>query len=81
MFEELAAIAPSVISSLIVGMGAAWLAAQKAMATYQVRLTTVEEAVRRIEASDRDATERLVRLETKIDLLLAGKLKEHQENQ
>lgn len=63
-------IIPSIISSLVVGFGAAWLASQKALAVFEQRLTAVETAIARFEEHDRKASEKLIRLETKMDLLL-----------
>lgn len=57
---------PSVVSSLIVGLGVGWLATQKALAVYQVRLQALELAVDRL--SDNSA--RLVRVETLLEVSL-----------
>lgn len=59
-----------VVGSVAVGMGAAYLTAQKTLASLVERVRALEA---RAEATA-DQSERLVRLETKIDLLLSGRL-------
>jgi hypothetical protein len=61
---------PGLLASVIVGMGSAYLTAQKVLAEHRVRLETLEQLVSRIDLDSRGGTERLVRLETKLDMLL-----------
>lgn len=63
-------ILPSVLASLVVGMSAAWLASQKALATYGHRLSEAEKAIERIDTISRGDQALLVELKTKIDLIL-----------
>lgn len=63
-------ILPSVLSSLLVGMAGAWLASQKALATFEHRLTEAEKTIARIDEESRKGDALLVELKTKIDLIL-----------
>jgi hypothetical protein len=63
-------IIPSVVSSLLVGMAGAWLASQRALATFEARLSQAERAISRIDATDRANAALLVELKTKMDLIL-----------
>lgn len=69
----------SVISSVIVGMAAAYLTAQTTLAVLTTKVAANEMAISRnvedIKALEGDR-ERLIRLETKIDVLLDKRLKE-----
>lgn len=64
-------IVASVVASTLVGMGAAYLTAAKAISALSERVKSLEAQA----DSMADMRERMVRLETKIDLLLGGKLK------
>lgn len=70
MSEILVVVLPSVLSSLVVGMGSSYLTAQKVLAEHRIRLSELENKVDRIEETDRTSSERLVRLETKMDIIL-----------
>lgn len=56
--------------SVIVGMAAAYLTAHRFMAQTQVKIETLERTVAKIVESERNDAERLVRLETKMDILI-----------
>ena len=58
------------VASVIVGIGSAYLTAQKVLAEQRVRLETLEQLVGRIDIDSRSGAERVVRIETKLDMLL-----------
>lgn len=70
-------VLPSVVSATVVGLGVGWLATQKALAEYNIRIERVESGLARLEEqrarreeADSKNTERLVRVETKMDVLI-----------
>ena len=75
--SPIVSILVSVISGLILGGASNYLAAQQAIASQQARLESIgrdtiknEERIRQIERTQHAVTERMVRVETKIDILL-----------
>jgi hypothetical protein len=55
--------------------GAAWGAVQVTQASTRARVDEIEDELAKAAQAERGVKERLVRLETKIDLLLAGQLR------
>lgn len=62
-------VAP-IIVSVLVGFGSGWLGAAADRAVTAERVDSHEKRITSLEAKESDTRDRLVRLETKIDLLL-----------
>lgn len=58
------------VPSIIVGMAAAYLTAQKTLAGHSARLNQLEEVVRGMDQRERVDADRLTRLEAKLDVIL-----------
>lgn len=67
----------SVVASTLVGMGAAYMTAVKAISGLRERVKSLEQKA----DSASDLSERMVRLETKIDMLLGGQLKQRNDRE
>lgn len=85
--DPIITIAVGLVTNVLLGFGAAFFTAKELMARHDERLTTLEDEVRELGATaklsqrdERETFERLIRVETKIDMLLSGRISTHGED-
>lgn len=68
--KVLKAALPAIVVALLVGMTSSYLTAQATIAVFDQRITSLEHDMQDMEHKADDTSQRMIRVETKIDLLL-----------